>query len=115
MCYAGVLAAPTNIQIICRNAGISWDDVDNATGYELLWRLQDGESDYEKIRVVRNRTNIGLRNLSASSEDIPQRYSVKLTSLQNRVEGESSPEFVFVTDIISKFTNILSCLCIANG
>ena len=101
---AGVVAAPTNIQIICRNGGISWDDVDNATGYEVLWRLEDGKSDYERIRVVRNRTDIALRNLSASSEDTPRRYSVKLTSLQNRDEGESTPEFIFVTDIISKYS-----------
>ena len=96
------LAAPTNIQLVCRTAVISWDEVDNATGYELLWRLLDGESDYQKLRVIRNRTEVTLRNLSASTEEIARQYSVKLTSLRNRIEGGSSPEFVFNTDIISK-------------
>lgn len=102
MCSADVVAAPTNIQIVCRTAVMSWDDVDNATGYELLWRLLDGESDYERIRLVRNRTEVTLRNLSASTEEIARQYSVKVTSVRNRVEGGTSPELVFNTDIISK-------------
>lgn len=106
--YAGVPAAPTNIQILCRNAVISWDNVDNATGYEILWRLLDEKSKYERIRTVRNRTEISLRNLSASSKDIARRYSARVTSLQNRKEGESSEEFVFATDIISKCSTTYS-------
>ena len=104
MSSADGLAAPTNIHLVCRTAVISWDEVDDATGYELLWRLLDGESDYQRLRVIRNRTEVTLRNLSASTdhEEIARQYSVKLTSLRNRIEGGSSPEFVFNTDIISK-------------
>lgn len=103
MYSADGVAAPTNIQLVCRTAVISWDEVDDATGYELLWRLLDGGSDYQRLRVVRNRTEVTLRNLSASTKEIAQQYSIKVTSLQNRIEGGSSPEFVFNTDIISKY------------
>lgn len=86
---------------------ISWDDVDNATGYELLWRLQDGESDNERLRILRDRTEVTLRNLSASTEEIAQQYSVIVTSVRNKIEGGSSPELFFNTDIISKCIDTL--------
>jgi len=85
-----------------------WDEVDNATGYEVIWTLLDEESKPETIRVVRSRTEIALRNLSASFDDIPRRYSARITSLQNKVEGKSSPEFFFATDFISKCVNIIT-------
>ena len=105
--YAGTLPAPTNVQIICRNAVMVWDDVDNATGYEVIWRLLDENLEPEIIRVVRNRTEIALRNLSASFDDISRRYSARITSLQKKAEGKSSPEFVFATNFISECANVI--------
>ena len=104
MSFTDIVAAPTNIQLVCRTAVISWDEVDNATSYELLWRLLDGNSDYQRLRVIRNRTEVTLRNLSTSTEEIARQYSIKITSVRNRIEGGHSPEFIFNTDIISKYT-----------
>ena len=91
---------------------ISWDDVNNATAYELLWRLLDGESEYERIRhnVIRNRTEVTLKTASIG-ERIAQQYSVKVTSVQDRVQGGTSPELVFNTDLISKCVDTLSYMC----
>ena len=99
MFSANIVAAPTNIRLVCRTAMMLWDDVEGATGYELLWGLLDGESDYTRIR---NRTEVTLKNLSDSSEENARQYSAKLISVQNRIKGGSSPEFVFTTDMISK-------------
>ena len=99
MFSANIVAAPTNIRLVCRTAMMLWDDVEGATGYELLWGLLDGESDYTRIR---NRTEVTLRNLSDSSEENARQYSAKLISVQNKIKGGSSPELVFTTDMISK-------------
>lgn len=93
--FADVVPAPTNVQITCQAAMLSWDEVDNATSYKVLWRLLDEKSGYE-MTTIRNRTRLTLRHLSASSQ-----YSVMVTSTKNRVEGGSS-ELVFTTDVISE-------------
>lgn len=87
---------------------ISWDAVDNATGYELFWRLLDEESDYQRIRNFRGRTEVPLRNLTASSENIVRQYSVMVTSVRNQVEGGSSPKLTFTNDLTSKCSYILT-------
>jgi len=79
---------------------ISWDE-DNATSYELLWKLLDGKSDYRRMRNIRNRTEVSIR-VTNNQERIAQRYLAELTSVQNGIEGGSSPELVFNTDLISK-------------
>ena len=88
--YSGAPAAPTNVRIsqfTCTSVTVSWDGVDDATGYSVEWMLINN----------RFRAANGLRTVSASINSITvarllesSQYSVEVTSIQNGVLGGST-------------------------
>ena len=93
--YSGVPAAPTNVRIsaiTCTSATVSWDGVDDATRYRLEWMLINNPfRTSTRSRTGRaSITSYTLNRLSESGE-----YSVQVTSLQNRIEGGTSPSVTF--------------------
>jgi len=93
--------APSNVRIsaiTCTSAVVSWDKVDDASGYKIQWRLID-----DVIRSSGTATLSGLRytldNLRVPfSENISRQYSVQVTSIQNGIEGGTSPVQMFTTN-----------------
>jgi len=95
-------AAPSNVRIsaiTCTSAVVSWDKVDDASGYEIQWRLID-----DMIRSSGTVTLSGLRTYSYTLDNlhvrfsISRQYSVEVTSIQNRIRGGTSPVQMFTTN-----------------
>lgn len=96
--HSGTPAAPTNVRIstiACTSVTVSWDGVNDATQYQVEWMLIN-----DPFRTV-----TGSRTASASltSHTLTRliqysEYSVQVTSLRNRISGDSSPPVTFTVD-----------------
>ena len=83
-------AAPTINAITCTTATVSWDEVDDATGYNVQWSPINGSGPIGHSFF--KGTNATITNLQQSSA---YSVTVTVTSLQN---VGTSPPVTFTTD-----------------
>jgi len=100
--HSGAPAAPTNVRIssvTCTSVRVSWDGVDDATGYSVEWMLINDwfREVHGSYTVNTSITGITLTGLFESSQ-----YSVEVTSIQNGVPGGN---IILVTFTITEPVN----------
>ena len=98
--------APINLRIIaitCTTVTVSWDEVDGAMVYQVVWVWLNSSDSLQSVRLhFFEDTNATITDLQESSE-----YSVSVTGLENGGTFlGTSPLVIFTTDCCSNNSNI---------